>query len=268
MPGYDLDIDAKYFDPDDWSLWSHLSDARDHWDEVYRTYWELDEPKPIELTFKTWELARELDAIGAAMYGVASQMRVGGEGIPKLSHAKPLALRDSLGKHAEVSVIKNRLELELGKDVLERLKLGAHRVKDVLSLITYAPKMPFPAEYLERATRLYLLGCDLECLILCRCTLESALKHELDDELMLRIVGPKSKARNGTEHDYSLDQYLLCAKTEKRLTPAVLDKAHALRLSGNHAVHGIPAFEHAQVPSAHVALENLTTVLSNLFCAE
>ncbi|HVS59070.1 MAG TPA: hypothetical protein VHE82_00105 [Gemmatimonadaceae bacterium] len=269
MPSYDVDRDVKYFEPDHWSLWFHLETARDHWEEVYRAFWELDEAKPINLTFKTWELAKELDSIAAAMYGVASQMRVeGGDGEP-LSQARLLALRNSLASHAEISVVKSRLELELGKDVLERLRLGADRVKQVLSLITYAPKMPFPAEYLEKATRLYLLGCDLECLILCRCTLESALKREFDDNLMRSSVGPKQRSKKtGSEYDYTLEQYLSCAERQNRLTGEVLQKAKELKKSANIAIHGIPAFERTQVPSAQVALENLTTVLSKLFCVD
>ncbi len=158
------------------------------------------------------------------------------------------------------------MELELSKDVLPRLKIGAERIFDVFELITYAPSQTFPAEYLTRATRLYLLGCDLECLILCRCALEAALKHEIDDAVMLRRAGPKQKGRKGVKFDYSLEQYLACAQAERRLTGAALSKAHQLRIAANDAIHGLPMFARTEVPSAIEALRNLAEVLSVIFC--
>ncbi len=106
MPTHDVQEDERYFDPDSWSLWSHLEETRDHWREVYRTYWELDEDHPRQLEFETWQLAKQYDVVAEAIYRISSELRVPGKDEKGVSLETLKSVREMVSIYAEVPIVR------------------------------------------------------------------------------------------------------------------------------------------------------------------
>jgi len=106
----------------------------------------------------------------------------------------------------------------LGKlrDVVDRAQKGVPEVH----LLRKVPRQV--DNYLSEAASCFRYGFDLACISLCRCALEEALKHRTSEQADLaKLIG-----RAASPHYKVLD-------------PKLQRKAHLIRVSGNHCVHGI-----------------------------
>jgi hypothetical protein len=97
------------------------------------------------------------------------------------------------------------------------------------------PISPIASWYLERATRLLLLGLHPECIAMCRAVLAAALRFRFDDADLDR-VGTSRTGGTKNHRDFSLAD--LCWGGSKLLPDAASWKlAHTIRIDGNSVLH-------------------------------
>lgn len=117
------------------------------------------------------------------------------------------------------------------------VQTGTRRQVYILLLVSalQGPASPIASWYLQRATRLLLLGLHPECIAMCRAVLAAALRFRFDDAELERVHTIK---HGGTrEHpDYSLSD--LCWGASRLIRdPPIWDVARMIRVDGNSVLH-------------------------------
>jgi hypothetical protein len=263
------------YDSESWTIWSELKAAHLDWDEVFRQYWGLDLNEcPAHLREETWKRAREVKNSVPQLKSIALALNLN-EIAPK---EKQLALADKqlkvvrrmLRSHAQSSIVKDSVGLMLARDALDQLTGAGERCLRLLALVQGRGVSPRASEFIKHATRLYVWGFDVECIIMCRSVLEAALVARLDDILELDEPPPPldELIRLAGEHD--LLNGLQKVQGEKgwrakRGTP--LWQAQRVKWLGNHAIHEGPKFrgDEEDIPDAFNAIRELSRLLGLLF---
>jgi len=257
-----LDRDANRYDEDDWSLWTVLGEAVDHWHEVYRHYWatarieseapELDPEAQVELA--------RLDEAAPKLLEHAFALRLVGSGG---SAFRPLPemvepIRRILEIYGDSPVVRHRWSFTIAHDALDRLDDSPARAAKLLNLIQMHELNERTAAYLARVTRLYVYGFDVEALVMSRAALETALQDALPDEQLAEAGIDK------TGREYSLATRISAARKAGYFNRRREELAHSLRKSANQALHTAPAFLHDRIGDAFEAIAGLAELLAAL----
>lgn len=175
------------YDMEGWSIWSQLSDTVQQWREVHRDYWGLDSKiKPDALSEEDWKRNLRYDANAETILKMIMSLSLEG-GLPagntlsfSMTHDRLKELRPFLKLHTDISLIRDRISLDLADHFSEQAVDADKRALRLLGLLMAGGLSGSAAGFLKRAVSLYLWGFEPETAIMCRAALEAALIERLN----------------------------------------------------------------------------------------
>jgi hypothetical protein len=257
-----------------WSIWSQLLDTVQQWREVHREYWGLDSKlKPEGVSDEEWERNLRYEANAETLLKMIMSLSVEG-GMPAgkrlslpMTRNRLKELRPFLKLHADISLIRDRISLDLADHFGEQAVDADKRALRLLGLLMAGGLSGSAAGFLKRAVSLYLWGFEPETAIMCRAVLEAALVERLG------IDGPQpsleklleTAGATGVLEGYHEDQRKRRGWRADR--GSALWRADRIRVSGNFAAHDSPMFrqEAGDLRNAFEVVRDLTLVLQDLF---
>lgn len=133
------------------------------------------------------------------------------------------------------SMAGNAVRYSVAREFLNSLKVAEEqRIVDLQQLLTHLQPTPKTEKFLERVSRCYLFGFDLECLIVCRSVLDSELEANISTDDCITHLG---KRRGTAEQLFGFVDRIGVATKMGRLTYEQAQLAHLVRKNGNQAVH-------------------------------
>lgn len=252
--------DAEAYGEEGWTLWRELDFVSDHWYNAYREYWGLDQQAcPEHLTFDQWESARRFSAAAPNLFKLGLAMNT--RAVLRTDASAPMdsrtlsAFRESLSSFGQSPLVRDNADFELATDAIQRLRHATDRFVSLLDLVLDHPLSPRASDYLARATRLYVLGFDPECLVMCRAALDAALQERIDDDELQRL---------GIQRR-DLWWRIRAAESLGLFDTTLRDSADRLRQAGNQAIHTAPGFLVEGIGDARTAVSVLSELLRALF---
>jgi hypothetical protein len=244
------------------------------WREVHEEYWGLDsKTKPQELSDEDWQRNLRYNANAETILKMIMSLSVEG-GMPEgktlsfpMTRDRLKELRPFLKLHADISLIRDRISLDLADQFGERAVDADKRALRLLGLLMAGGLSGSAVGFLKRAVALYLWGFEPETAIMCRAVLEAALVERLGIDgpqpsldKLLEIAG-----ETGVLEGYHKDQRRRRGWRPERNSG--LWRADRIRVSGNCAAHDSPMLrqEAGDLRNAFEVVRELTLVLQDLF---
>ena len=263
------------YEHENWSIWNQLLDTRHYWWGIYRTYWGVDGlTRPESLDRVDYDASREF-VLAAMLLEIARRLSLD-DGIEKrdspMTKAQESSLRKLLREFTEITVVRDRIALDLAEQSIVRMTGSELRVKRLAGLVRGAGLTPSASKYVKRATALYIAGFDIEAAILCRSALEAALLEACRDHYDEDDVCPNLDALLRIAGTVGLLSGYEVAKSRRgwrSRTNSQLWHAEQLKWLGNHLVHDDPDWETnpTQLADAFDAIRELSRVIGWLFPA-
>lgn len=252
------------YDEDDWSLWSVLQEAVDHWHEVFEEYWGLrkdqDETSVDADTRANWQKLDEMAPrlLRGALALQLSALKPNPASSVELTPDMVELARRILQVYGKSLIVRDRWSFAVAHDAMERLEGSSTRVAELLNVILLHQFDDRTAAYLARVARLYVYGFEIEALVMCRSALEAALQDVLPDEVM----SEQGFVKAGPE--YTLASRIAAAERMGYFDGEKKRAAHVLRKASNEAVHTAPGFLQDGVGSGVEAIQMLADLLDAL----
>lgn len=120
--------------------------------------------------------------------------------------------------------------------------------------------------YFYEAHRCYLYGFPVACAVLCRATLEFALRTVCDPTDKIRKAVDRKKVELKKDISY-FEELIKEAETIGRLTNSHRECAFAVRDAGNAAIHDFPKFEQRWLNGLNKIVDSTRWVLLDLYAA-
>jgi CRP-like cAMP-binding protein len=268
---------ARY-DNEAWSIWAELAQILRLWRSTYRDYWglnrEIQPGDPNEAELIRWQhddvLAAKLLLIAQALSANAVTQERAEK--PRIGSDEFLRwLRELLRQKGKSPIVQDRIGLDLATDAVHQLHGATDRALKLLGIIHDQGLSGRAAEFISRATRLYIWGFEPESIIMCRAALEGALLLRLEDYYDLDGKPPSLDTLIGMAGDLGiLAGYERLGQDKWRARSGTpLWRAQRIKWSGNYAAHHAPAVRQEQqdLRNAFEAVRDLSIVLAKLFSA-
>jgi hypothetical protein len=189
---------------------------------------------------------------------------------PTFTESQQKDFRGFLRELSKHPVARDRIALDLASIELRRLRGSEQRVARLAGLVHGRGLTPIASQFVDRATRLFIAGFEVEAAIMCRSALEGGLFERCREDF------------NQDGYPPSLDQLLEKAgrmgylegferaanrKGWRSRTDSQLWRAEQLKRLGNHLIHESPNWSSnpTKVDDAFEAIRELSHVLEWLF---
>lgn len=260
--------------------------ATDAWEEEFYKYWDQP-PLGAQPGYQEIEDHREAQEVfdglreyclrAPLIYQAMLTQRFPAELTSALMRFSPVPLAVTPGFDArrifllpDSYLVLQHIDLALMRDLLASVNRDSsesvRRYRLLLLSAFEHPISPIASQYYSRAARLFLLGLDLECVALCRSTLESALRYQLEESAL-------TEAGIAKRHHDEFDLAGLIEGAFRLRIWNAREKQYAtkIRLVGNSVLHPKDPEELDQVRSqadAQQRLADLAKLLRKLFPEE
>jgi hypothetical protein len=265
------------YDGPHWSIWGEMKDLVQLWYDTYAEYWGVNgNARPTEFTDVQWKNYQQADRLAELMLQIVEALNIFGvakQNPSAISFTRDQlrAIRASLRTQSKSGLIKDRISLEIARQVTRQVDGASDRALKLLGLVRGQGLSVRASAFISRATKLYLWGFDPEAAIMCRAALQAALLERLEPVLdqdraepnldaLVRLAGQRGVLEGYEETDTNRAGWR--ARTD---TP--LWRAQRLKWIGNFAAHEAPAFdpEVEGIPTGFEAIRELSAVLGFLF---
>lgn len=242
-----------FFVPED-TPWSVIEFALEEWERGFFEYLSEIPESAQESYPDSEERARANDAIGwvrrlcqraPALYRAMLAQELPADLQEPLEEISTVQLETREGFDVRraflvpnVEPLWKQLDLSLARDTLKQVQSRGSDARQSMyrKLIMAAlqePISPIASWYLQRASRLLLLGLQVECIAMCRAVLDAALNYALDVD-DLEKAGIK---RKGGGKGFDLAGLIAGATKLGKFSSDDCNRAHAIRKAGNDVLH-------------------------------
>lgn len=141
-----------------------------------------------------------------------------------------------------LALANTRLRYCLAREMIQVLKVAeSERILDIGALVRQLNPTARSGAFLERVSRCFLFGCDLECMVMCRSALESEVEARISTDDCIEHLGHRTPARGRREALYEFADRIAVAQRLGKLNDEQASHAHDVRRKGNQAVHQMSA---------------------------
>ena len=135
-------------------------------------------------------------------------------------------------------IVGNKVRYFMAREMVEALSLAEQdRIHDLQGVLGRIRTTGKTEKFLERVSRCFLFGFDLECLVMCRSVLESELEANISTDDCIAQLGLARRARGEAEPLFDMGSRIIVARRLRRFSDEQADLAHDVRKKGNQAVH-------------------------------
>jgi hypothetical protein len=240
MTSYDPDEDWR---PSGW-LWSNTEALH----QEYRVFWGLEPPVDLEerrpqANDATHALVAISEAIVPVLHSLAiddtlrSRLADFAFGVDRnatdgFTEETALTVAKALSSHP---LVRDAIRFDLAFTAAEAMLPRAEdRVPFLVQLVASRHISPRAAAYLDRATRLFLWGFDVESVAMCAASVEAALESVFPAERMFQLQISK-KGQEFSSHEYES-----AAQAAGVFSASDRHAAKRLRRSRNDVMHNVP----------------------------
>src|SRR4030042_24154 len=143
---------------------------------------------------------------------------------------------DPQDDESPLKLVWEKFIIDISYDAIGKIEEGAARIFQLYKLVLRSIPSPSTQQFLGRLSRCYIWGFDPECVILCRCVIDTAFK----DRVTYEICEKHFEKRRKRKYDFSLSDRIRAAQKEKIIDKEIAKKARRVKTRGDKAVHNQP----------------------------
>ena len=232
----------------------------------FREYWELDnESSDSETTPEQRAFNRKLGRLGETLRASLHSLHRDSEVLQCLREimsdlgVSTAAIQEEVLAQglSKTQIVLDSLSVQLAFEAAGSLEDAEQRALVLLSMVAARPITPRAAAFLDRATKLYLWGFDIEAVVMSAAVLEAALGSVFSEADMRRLGFPRRPS-------YTASDYIKAAGRSGMFSQGDVALAGQLRTARNATIHTTPGL----AIDAESALTTLTNLLQVIFPPE
>lgn len=202
------------------------------WEEVHASFW-------ARLGLDAATLSAKIRSAAVGYVGDASELRTE-HGLPtepfeRLQAEVPEGMHEIL-----FLAVMQQAHAALGGQLVAMMAAAETRLYELLVLAGRFPRDLATGAFLKRVGRCYLLGFDVECVVMCRAALDRTFRRKISDGDCRRAFDHPRPSPNQPARNYTLKQRIDAAGKLGVISPEIHVKAVAITRAGNDAVHQWP----------------------------